>query len=177
MFNFQKLFAGILIFLNWCPYFTILKKQVSSVIGENRAERKKLDALISCPTQIFFLCLLVDWSMEMKSPKHWPELFPLVLATSLFLTWEFSYLLGFFLIFRVMHPDLYLSSCTAQGHCSPGGSWAPFGSTCSMAGVWSPLSISKHHHLVAHVHNCCFPCLGYFCRSTGISSGFTFFLP
>lgn len=127
-------------------------------------EKKKVNVLISCPTQIFFLCLLVDWSVEMKSPKHWPELFPLVLATSVFQHGKLLICLVFSWFFELCSLTCILSSCTAWGHSSPGGGWAPFGSTCSMAGVWSLWSFSRHHLFVVHVHNCCFLCLGYFCR-------------
>lgn len=49
-----------LIFYELMSSFTILKERNKFLlfVDENRAERKNINPLISCPTQTFFLCLL-----------------------------------------------------------------------------------------------------------------------
>lgn len=89
----------------------------------------------------------------MKSPKPWPELFPLTLVMSLSLIGEVSYLLVcwvfVFLILWVTQPDLYPP--IARGCPSPGGSrvplaphpaWLAFGACHPFQGIISLLLMS-----------------------------------
>lgn len=88
----------------------------------------------------------------MKSPKCWPELFPLTLVMSLSLTGEVSYLLGFFSwLFELCSLTCILPSPTARGRPRPGGSrvplaahpaWLAFGACHPFQGIISLLLTS-----------------------------------
>lgn len=109
MFNFQNWFITILIFFNGCPCFTILKERNKFLLCWRWKQGRKKKA--KCPhfqPHTNFLPLFTSWSIHGdKKPKTLSWTISLCAGYIPFLTWEVSYLLGFFLIFRVMQPDLY----------------------------------------------------------------------
>lgn len=108
MFTFLKWFFTISVCLNGCPYVTILKEiSFFRVVDENRAGKKKG----KCPhflPHTNFLPMFTSWLIRGdEKPKTLTWTISPCASYIRFSTREVTYLLGFFLIFRVVQPDLY----------------------------------------------------------------------
>lgn len=153
MFTFIKWFVTILIFLSGCPYFTILKETTFfCVVDENRAEIKKA----KCPhflPHTNFLPMFTNWLIhgdEKPRTLTW-TIFPCA-SYIRFLTWEVSYLLGFFLDFSscaawLVSCPLALLEATpaleeAELPLAPHAAWLGFGACGPFQGIISLLFMS-----------------------------------